>query len=167
MKDMDVKSDTIYFAKVKRSGIVPEKRDEDAGFDFYPNFKEESIVIKPNEIKLIPTGIASAFDKMYVLLIKERSSTGAKGMAVRMGVIDSGYRGEILIGINNTNNKPIIITKDEYFKDLTYIVHPYSKAIAQGILLPIPKIKVLQVKYSELLKFDSSRKKTLLGASKK
>ena len=164
---MNIKTDTIYFAKVKSDGIIPMKRDEDAGYDFYPNFNQESIVIKPNEIKLISTGIASAFYKRYVLIIKERSSTGSKGMAIRMGVIDSGFRGEILIGINNTNSKPIIITKDENFKDQNYIIHLYTKAIAQGILVPIPKMKTLEVNYTELLKFDSKRKKSSLGSSDK
>jgi dUTP pyrophosphatase len=164
---MDIKSDTIYFAKVNPEGIIPKKRGEDAGYDFYSNFEEESIIIQPNEIKLISTGIASAFHYSYVLIVKERSSTGAKGMAIRMGVIDSGFRGEILIGINNTNNKPIIITKDKNFKDKNYIIHFYNKAIAQGILVPIPKMKIREVKYNELLNFDSKRKKSFLGASRK
>lgn len=164
---MHIRSNTIYFAKVNPNAVMPYKRDEDAGYDFYPSFNETSIVIQPNEIKLIPTGIASAFPKKLVLIIKERSSTGAKGMAIRMGVIDSGFRGEIMIGINNIVKKPIIITKDESFSDGNYIIHYYSKAIAQGILIPIPKMKILEVEYSELLKFDSKRKKSFLGASGK
>ena len=162
-----MKIDTIYFAKVNSGGIIPQKRDEDAGYDFYPNFEEESMIIKQNEIKLIPTGIATAFHNNYVFIVKERSSTGSRGMSVRMGVIDSGYRGEIIIGINNTNCKPIIITKNKNFKDENYIIYPYDKAIAQGILVPIPKMKTQEVTYDELLAFTSERQKSSLGASGK
>jgi len=164
---MEIKNDVIYFAKVKSGGIIPEKRDEDAGYDFYPNFDNDFLIINPNEIVFVPTGIASAFSSSYVLIVKERSSTGAKGMSVRMGVIDSGYRGEIMIGINNTNNKPIKITKDFNLKEDNYIIHPYNKAIAQGILLPVPKLKLQEVSYNDLLEFESERKKSFLGASGK
>jgi dUTP pyrophosphatase len=164
---MHIRTNTIYFAKVNSDAIITNKRDEDAGYDFYPNFRETSIVIQPNEIKLIPTGIASAFNKNFVLIIKERSSTGTKGMSIRMGVIDSGFRGEILIGINNTVKKPIIITKDESFADGNYLIHYYTKSIAQGILIPIPKMKIQEIEYSELLKVDSKRKKSFLGSSGK
>src|SRR5690606_12738731 len=119
--------------------------------DFYSAFDEDEIIINPNEIKLIPTGIATAFDKGFALILKERSSTGSKGMAVRMGVIDSGYRGEIFIGINNTNSKPIVITKNTNIVDDTYIVHDYNKAIAQALLIDLPAIEVIEISYADLL----------------
>lgn len=164
---MDFDSSTIYFAKTKPNAIIPSKREEDAGYDLYSCFDADHIIIEPNTITLIPTGIATAFASDYVLIVKERSSTGAKGLSVRMGVIDSGYRGEIILGINNTNNKPIIITKNDNFNDDRYIVHFYKKAIAQGVLIPIPKLKKKEVQYDVLLQFESERKKTSLGASGK
>lgn len=51
---MLIRTNTIHFAKVDLNSVIPKKRDEDAGYDFYPNFNETSIVIQPNEIKLIP-----------------------------------------------------------------------------------------------------------------
>ena len=164
---MNIDLHTILFARVQPDAIIPSKRDEDAGYDLYCNFKDESIIIQPNTIALIPTGIAVAFNSDYVLIVKERSSTGAKGMAVRMGVIDSGYRGEIVIGINNTNNKPIVITKDKNYKNEDCIIHLYAKAIAQGVLIPIPSVKVKEVTYEELLTIKSERGTSLRGASEK
>ncbi len=156
----------IYFAKINENAIIPEKNEEDAGYDFNACFPEEQIIIHPNEIYLVPTGIATAFDRSYALIIKERSSTGAKCMSVRMGVVDSGYRGEIKIGINNTSNKTIIITKNVENND-DNIYHPYTKAIAQGVLVKIPKLQSVEVSYEELLKFHSERKTSYLGASGK
>lgn len=180
-----INSKKIYFAKVRPNAIIPSKRDEDAAYDIYSCFDEDKIVIRPNKIKLIPTGIASAFSSDYVLIAKERGSSGSKCMSVRMGVIDSGYRDEIFIGINNTGDKPIIIAKDvkklrEKMKkeedalygtdinlDYHYIFYPYNKAIAQLILLPIPKVQVEELPYKELKNIKSERGTGKLGSSGK
>ena len=45
----EVEATKILFAKVKPDAIIPTKREEDAGFDIYSLFDEESIVINPHE----------------------------------------------------------------------------------------------------------------------
>ena len=101
----------IYWAKVKEQAIIPTKREEDAGYDLYPCFEEDYIEIAPLTTRLIPLGVASACDANYVLILKERGSSGTKGLAQRSGVIDSGYRGEYMAPVTNVNNKPIRIAK--------------------------------------------------------
>ena len=68
----------IYWAKVKEQAIIPTKREEDAGYDLYPCFEEDYIEIAPLTTKLVPLGVASAFDANYVLILKERGSSGTK-----------------------------------------------------------------------------------------
>lgn len=162
-------NDFLNFAKTRDGAIVPSKRIEDSGYDIYSCFEENEILLKPGEIRLIPTGIAVAFPKEYVLFIKERSSTGAIGLSTRMGVIDSGYRGEIMIGLNNTSNIPITITKstNDIIRDPAYIRFPYKKAIAQAVLCVIPQLTVKEISYEELLSINSERGKSFLGASGK
>ena len=101
----------LYWAKVKKEAIIPTKRREDAGYDLYPCFEQEYLEIAPAHTQLVPLGIASAFDSDYVMILKERGSTGTKGMAQRAGVIDSGYRGEYMAPITNVNDKPVVIAK--------------------------------------------------------
>lgn len=163
----------IYFAKMHPDAIIPTKREEDAGYDLYARFDQESLLIQPGEIKLISTKIATAFDKNFVMVIKERGSTGSIGMAVRMGIIDSGYRKDIQVGINNTSNKPILITKEAeevvpaLFKRDCYI-YPYKKAIAQALIIPLPQTKSTEVDYNWLMEtFPSERDKGLLGSTGK
>lgn len=159
----------LYFAKTRPNAIVPAKRPEDSGYDIYSCFDDESITLNPGEIKLIPTGIASAFPPEYVLFIKERSSTGSIGLSTRMGVIDSGFRGEIMIGLNNTGNIPIVITNgvSQVIKSAELIKYPYGKAIAQAVLCVIPRLKVEELEYEELLRISSDRGVGFLGASGK
>lgn len=184
----------VKFAKVHPNAIIPSKRDEDMGFDVYACFDEDYIVINPHETKLIPTGIASACDSGYGFLLFERGSTGSKGIARRCGVIDSGYRNEWFVGLTNTTDKTMFIsklTKDElseldrkkYEEEAPTlyslfgspyeqfwneaIVYPYSKAIVQALVVPVPKTEVTELSYDDLKEIKSERGMGALGSSNK
>ena len=178
----------VKFAKVKPDAIIPSKRDEDMGFDIYACFYEDYMVIEPHETKLIPTGLASACDPGYGFILFERGSTGSKGIARRCGVIDSGYRNEWFIGLTNTTNKRLYISKlntEELIEALVIdkddpvdwkladdevlnsIVYPYSKAIAQALMVPVPKTNVNEISYEELKMIESERGCGALGSSGK
>lgn len=169
----------IKFAKVHPNAIIPSKREEDMGFDIYACFDDDYIVINPHETKLIPTGIASACDSDYGFLVFERGSTGSKGIARRCGVIDSGYRNEWFIGLTNTTNKVMYISKlseeetyDRYYNDYPWfeediLIYPYSKAIAQALIVPVPKTEVEELTYDELKEIKSERGMGALGSSNK
>lgn len=166
----------VKFAKVKPDAIIPSKRDEDMGFDIYACFEEDFMVINPHETKLIPTGIASACDAEYGFVLRERGSTGSKGIALRCGVLDSGYRGEWFVGLSNTTNKVMFISKlseyetyDKYYGDIMpeSFVYPYSKAIAQALVIPVPKTEVEEISYDELKAIESERGAGALGSSNK
>lgn len=188
---------SIKFAKVRPDAIIPSKRDEDMGYDIYPCFDEDYILINPHETKLIPTGIASACDPGYGFLLFERGSTGSKGIARRCGVIDSGYRDEWFVGLTNTTNKELYISKvskedivkkqveifeseDEFGIDLdplmckliedavlNAIIYPYSKAIVQAIVTPVLKTKEQELTYEDLKAIPSERGLGSLGSSGK
>ena len=163
----------LYWAKVKENAIIPTKREEDAGYDLYPCFEEEYLEILPLHTKLVPLGVASAFDSDYVMLLKERGSTGTKGMAQRAGVIDSGYRGEYMAPVTNVNDKPLCIVKKEVLETgdedqkEKYILYPYEKAVCQGVLLKMPQLESETLSYDELKKIASLRNDGKLGSSGK
>lgn len=159
---------TIYFSKVKPEAKIPTKRDEDAAFDIYACFDEDYIILNPNETKLIPTGIASACDKDYCFILKERGSTGSKGIGLRCGVIDAGFRGEWFVVLTNHTDKTIIIAKEgKCTLDIDYLRYPYEKAIAQAIIIPVPQVHINEIPYEDLLGFESERGLGCLGSSDK
>lgn len=178
----------IKFAKVRPDAIIPSKRDEDMGYDIYACFEEDYMVINPHETKLIPTGIASACDPGYGFLLFERGSTGSKGIARRCGVIDSGYRNEWFVGLTNTTNKVMFISKlnskelteklvidkenpiDWYIVEneiLNSIVYPYSKAIVQAIVTQVLETSEQELSYEDLKSIPSERGLGSLGSSGK
>ncbi|WP_176702390.1 dUTP diphosphatase [Paenibacillus sp. Mc5Re-14] len=162
------KKPTILFAKVAEDAIIPSKIEENAGYDIYANFENEFLTFAPHETKLVPTGIASSVTKEYTLVAKERGSTGSKGMGLRAGVVDSGYRGEIFIGMTNENDKTLVIAKNpELFDAEKNIVYPYAKAIAQLLLLPVIDAYVKEIPLESLQAIPSVRGKGKVGSSGK
>ncbi len=171
--------DIVYFAKTHPDGVIPSKRVEDGCYDLYSCFEEDYLVIMPHETKFIPTGIASAFSDKWMLLLQERGSKGSKGMALRCGVIDSGYRDEIFIALTNVNNVPVVIVKEgvdekwlkaEVLKlpvSSRVIFYPYRKAICQGALVEVPKVEIREIPYDDLKKISSERGLGKLGSSNK
>ena len=162
---------TIKFAKVNPNAIIPSKEVENAGYDVYACFHEDYMIVNPFETKMIPTGIASACDTDYCIVLKERGLSGTKGIAQRCGIIDSGFRNAWFVPVTNINNKPLIIIKKEALDaewiDENYIIYPYEKAIAQAILIPVPTTDIEEYTYEELLKIPSVRGTGMLGSSNK
>lgn len=164
----------IQFAKVKNGATIPSKRDEDAGLDIYACFEEDYIVIKSLETVMIPTGIASIIPIEYVAILKERGSTGTKGIGQRSGVIDSGYRGEWLVPLTNHNDKHLVILKNEEKKEEVLkhygedvIIYPYIKAISQAVIVAVPLIEVVEVTHNDILENKSARGTGKVGSSGK
>lgn len=166
----EVIGNKLFFAKVKPNAIIPTKTSENAGYDIYPCFEEDYIVISPLETKLIPTGIATAMSEDYYAQIQERGSTGSKGIKYGAGVIDSSYRGEWFIPITNCNQSALIIKKENVtlpWSDGNYKIYPYEKAIAQFVILPVPKMKVEEISFEDLKNIKSDRGDGCLGSSGK
>ena len=175
----------IYWSKVKEGAIIPTKRKEDAGYDIYPCFDEDYMIIGEHQTVMVPTGIATAFSEQFAMILKERGSTGTKGIAQRCGVIDSGFRGEYMVPITNAGKQVIIIAKEEWRESeegiefinrkkcvnamygREVVVYPYEKAICQGLLIYLPDEESKEVDYCELLSIGSSRGTGMLGSSGK
>lgn len=76
---------------------------DDAGFDL---FAIEDTLIKPNERIPVKTGIAMEIPTGFVGLIWDKSGLSVKeGIKTIAGVIDSTYRGEILVAVINLSDK--------------------------------------------------------------
>ena len=166
---------TVKFAKVRPTAKIPTKRVEDAGYDIYADFEEPFILINPHETVLIPTGIASTCDTDFCFVLKERGSTGTKGIAQRCGIIDSGYRDEWFVPITNTTDDYIMIAKsDDVNADVfgslpmkKIIRYPYEKAICQALVIPVPEVTVEEITYDELKGIASERGTGGFGSSGK
>lgn len=99
-----------------------------AGCDLYAAISEE-IILNPGETKLIPTGLSMEIPTGLVGLIFARSGISIKrGLAPanKVGVIDSDYRGEIMVALYNQSNQEQIIEKSERIAQ--FVLVPYVQA---------------------------------------
>ncbi|MCL2366384.1 MAG: dUTP diphosphatase [Oscillospiraceae bacterium] len=90
----------------------PERKtDGSVGYDICACISE-IIIIAPGETKVIGSGFAIALEPGYAAFIYARSGLGIKSGIIPancVGVIDSDYRGEVLIGLKNTSHEPFVI----------------------------------------------------------
>ena len=99
-----------------------------AGADLYA-CEDGDVVIKPNETKLIHTGIAMAIPEGLVGLIYARSGLASKrGLAPanKVGVIDSDYRGEIMVALHNHGTTEQTVSDGERIAQIVFT--PYHTA---------------------------------------
>ena len=119
----------VNFKKLDQKAIVPTYgTDFSAGADLY-SLPGEKITVKPGETVMIHTGIALEIPDGYVGLVYARSGIATKrGLAPanKVGVIDSDYRGEIMVSIYNHSGKEQIIESGERVAQL--VIAPYLKA---------------------------------------
>ncbi len=81
----------------------------DAAFDLYT---AEEIVFEPGKQMMVSTGVAMEIPDRYMGLIWDKSGLAIKhGLKVLGGVIDSGYRGEVMVGMINLTNEIYTIEK--------------------------------------------------------
>jgi dUTP pyrophosphatase len=82
----------------------------DAGMDFYC---VEDVIFPPGKQERVHTGVAIEIPEGHVGLIWDKSSISFNlGLKVMGGVIDSGYRGEIIMNLLNVSNKEVLMTKE-------------------------------------------------------
>lgn len=125
---MDVK-----VKKMMPNAIIPTKSFEsDAGFDFYCI----NIVKTPNYIEY-HTGIAVEIPEGMVGLVFPRSSVTNKDLMLKnsVGVIDAGYRGEILFRFTDLKEYTVTQKKESY---------EIGDRIGQIIFMPIPTITLVE-----------------------
>ena len=95
-----------------------------AGADLYSC--EGELNFLPGETKLVHTGIAMEIPDGYVGLIYARSGIATKrGLAPanKVGVIDSDYRGEIMVSLHNHSTEVVSVEAKERIAQI--VIAPY------------------------------------------
>jgi dUTP pyrophosphatase len=103
---------TVKVKKLSEEAIVPNYTLEfDAGLELY---SMENFIIKAGERHGFSTKVAMEVPQGYVGLIWDRSGLSNKfGLKVLGGVIDSGYRGEIIVTLLNAGEDDYAIRKGD------------------------------------------------------
>jgi dUTP pyrophosphatase len=95
----------LYWRKLHNNAKAPAVAHpgEDLAYDL---FAAEDATLAPGRVILVRTGIAVQFEPAHGAIVKDRSSMAMKGIKTSAGVIDAGYRGEILVPLTLDMNAP-------------------------------------------------------------
>lgn len=116
----------IKFTKLDPNAHVPVYGTEfAAGADLYACMPE-AVTIQAGTTEFIHTGIAMAIPSGLVGLVYARSGLACKkGLAPanKVGVIDSDYRGEIMVALHNHSKEDLVIESGERVAQM--VIAPY------------------------------------------
>ncbi len=110
--------------------------EQSAGMDLRANI-EESIVLKPLERRLIPTGLHIALPKGYEAQVRPRSGLALKkGITVlnSPGTIDADYRGEIGVVLINLSQEDFVVNDGERIAQMVIARHETADFIEVSVL---------------------------------
>ena len=114
-------SGQIKAAKLRENAHLPTYGSERAaGADLYACI-DGDIEIAPHETAMIPTGLALEIPDGYAGLVCARSGLASKrgvAPANKVGVIDSDYRGEVIVALHNHSASPAVISPGERIAQL-------------------------------------------------
>lgn len=120
---------TIAVKKLDENAVLPTYGSAfSAGADLYALIDEE-MIFQPGETKFVHTGIALEIPEGYAGLIYARSGLASKrGLAPanKVGVVDSDYRGEIMVALHNHSDAEQKIAPKERIAQL--VITPFLKA---------------------------------------
>jgi len=119
----DTVKPNVPFMKVKllhENAIIPHRaHDTDAGLDI---FNIENIAVMANSDNVIRTGISISIPNGWVAIVKEKSGRATKDkLTVGACVIDSDYRGELLIHLFNNSDIPVTFNIGEKIAQLVIV----------------------------------------------
>ena len=123
----------LAIKRVRDGAVVPVRAYAgDAGMDLAAC---ERVELAPGARALVPTGLAVAIPDGYAGYVQPRSGLAAKhGISIvnTPGLVDSGYRGELLVNLVNHDEKQ------------AFVVEPGMR-IAQLVILPVPPVELVEV----------------------
>ncbi len=115
--------------KLNKNATVPTYGSASAaGADLYA-CEENGVTVGAGETVLVHTGIAMAIPEGYVGLVYARSGLASKrGLAPanKVGVIDSDYRGEIMVALHNHSSVTQTVENGERIAQIVFT--PYVAA---------------------------------------
>lgn len=119
--------------RLRPDAVVPGRAySGDAGLDLSSC---ERVELAPGERALVPTGLAVAIPEGYAGFVQPRSGLAAKhGISIvnTPGLVDSGYRGELLVNLVNTDKRESFTIEA-------------GMRIAQLVILPVPELELVEV----------------------
>ena len=138
--------ETLKVTRISRQGRLPQlpayQTDGAAAMDLRA-FLPAPITLAPGQREKIPTGICIETPAGFAALILARSGIAARcgiGLCNGVGLIDSDYRGELIVSLINHGQEPFVVADGD--------------RIAQLMLTPAPMFRLVESALSDTARGD-------------
>lgn len=132
LENIITKSRTFKIKKLNTDAVIPKYNlAGDAGFDLSSS---ADYVVLPQQTVLVKTGLAFEIPVGNELQVRPRSGLSIKSklrISNSPGTVDSNYRGEVGIIVDNIGHTPHFIKKGD--------------RIAQGVICPVVTVEFVEV----------------------
>jgi dUTP pyrophosphatase len=122
----------LKYKKLEEGASAPRFASDGAAcFDLVSLVRGAPICIAPREAKIVATGLAFEVPEGHVMMVYSRSGHGFKSgvrLANCTGVIDSDYRGEVMVKLINEGDLPFFIGNGE--------------RVAQAMIVQLPQYEL-------------------------
>ena len=141
-------TDTLQIKLLSDNATKPKRNNLDAGYDIYA---AKTVILEPQEKKLIATDLAVNIPKGYVGLLTSRSGVSSRThLVVETGKIDAGFQGHMKINVKNDSQRDslkAIVVRDikgecvfdedkNLYEVNTYVINKGDR-LAQLVIVPI------------------------------
>ena len=123
----------VKIKRVKDVELPKYAKSGDSGFDLVA---AEDTIIWPGETKVVQTGLSFEIPPGYELQVRSGMTRNTK-LRVVLGTVDSGYRGEVGVLVDNTE-RPISLNMQAH-------VIEKGTRIAQGVIAPVVTAHFVEV----------------------
>ncbi|MDW4263548.1 dUTP pyrophosphatase [Staphylococcus saprophyticus] len=156
-------TNTLQIKLLSDNATKPKRADdESAGYDIYA---AKTVILEPQEKKLIATDLAVNIPKGYVGLLTSRSGVSSRThLVVETGKIDAGFQGHMKINVKNDSQRDslkAIVVRDikgecvfdedkNLYEVNTYVINKGDR-LAQLVIVPIwtPELETVEEFESE------------------
>ena len=135
----------LQYSKTNNLAKDPVRANpSDAGLDvfYYPMAGQlDTVTIEPNTSVVLGTGLKFGIPHGYMLEVKNRSSCASKlQLLVGACVIDSGYKGEVMINLHNVGKLPRVVSRGDKIAQLVMlpVIHARMQCVTEQALYDDP-----------------------------
>jgi len=125
-----VQTTSVNIKKLKPNAAIPTYGSAyAAGADLYACV-DSAVIVEAGKTVMVPTGLAMELPIGYAGLIYARSGLASKkGLAPanKVGVVDSDYRGEVMVALHNHSSSDATVEPGERIAQL--VITPYIQGI--------------------------------------
>ncbi len=126
----------IKIKKLHKNALLPEyKTAYSSGADIYACLAED-LVLRPMEIRLIPTGFSIEIPKGFEIQIRPRSSLALEGISIpnAPGTIDADYRGEVKVILINLGKNDFTIKNQDRIAQMVLAKTQRAEFVFEDVL---------------------------------